>query len=81
MPRQATDLPDLNEVLAAKRASNQILHALDFIYRATCDECGAIVEITNQPGMLAARKLLDRGWSAIGPLTQEKALCPECGLL
>ena len=75
------NLPNLNEVLATKHASNKLLHALDFIYRATCAECGCTVMVIAKPGMLAARQLLDRGWSAIGPLTQEKALCPECGLL
>ena len=75
------NLPDLNEVLATKRASNRLLHALDFAHRATCAECGATAEIVNQPGMLAARDLLDLGWSATGPVTEEKALCPECGLL
>ena len=78
---QTPSLPDLNEVLATKNASNRLLHALDFTHRATCSECGDTAEVVNQPGMLAARDLLDRGWSAIGPLTQEKALCPECGLL
>ena len=75
------NLPNLNEVLATKHASNKLLHSLRFAYHATCSDCGCTVMVLDEPGMLAARQLLDSGWSAVGSVGEEEALCPECGLL